>query len=245
MSASPRKKGPAVPFDFFPTPPWCVHRLLDRHGEELGLFGGVSILEPTIGDGAIVRAVAEWVDGWDARITDALRWTGVELRRGALAPGTVLDAHFEGQDFRTFDPWELGLLGHTAKHGPTPDYLDVAFDRFDLALGNPPFSIAEAIIRGCLETSRAVAMLLRMDYLGSAARVPFWRTAASDPWLRILPEHISFDGDGTDSSTYAWFLWNVELSGPRVDVLEATPASIRSAQKPISPTGIPQLGLDI
>ncbi len=116
---------------------------------------------------------------------------------------------------------------------------------FALALGNPPFSIAEAIIRRALMLAESVAFLLRMDYLGSAARRPLWKGVAADPWLRVIPEHISFDGDGTDSSTYAWFLWNVELSGPRIDVLEETPASVRAAAKPRPPTGIPQLGFDL
>lgn len=158
-------------------------------------------------------------------------------RVGALDPGTILDQHAEGVDFRTWSPWNAGVL----RRGGVMDR-----ELFDLALGNPPFSIAEAIIRRALQVARSVAMLLRMDYLGSAARVPFWQGPARDPWIRVIPEHISFDGDGTDSSTYAWFLWNVELSGPRVDVLDSTPASVRAAQRDATkiPTGLPQLGLN-
>jgi hypothetical protein len=234
-----------VSFDFYPTPPWTVHRLLDRHGRELGIEDRhpLRLLEPNVGDGAIVRAVDAWLVTHPRAcgMNGPHDWTGVELRRGALDLSTDLDVHVEGQDFRTFDPWEAGLLLEAARY----DLEGTVPERFDLALGNPPFSIAEAIIRRALEVARAVAMLLRLDFLGSADRVPFWAGAAADPWIRVLPDRPSFDGDGTDSSTYAWFLWNVELSGPRVDVLDPTPASVRSAQKPIPPGGIPQLGFDL
>lgn len=221
MSSHTGRGKARVPFDFYPTPPWCVDRLLDRHGYEL-LWADMRALEPTVGDGAIVRAV----DAWTARegIVGRSEWTGVELRRGALLDGTELDCHIEGVDFRSWHPWD---------------------EPFDLSLGNPPFSIAESIIRHAMEFSRVVVMLLRVDFLGSADRVPFWAGPGADPCIRVLPDRPSFDGDGTDSSTYAWFVWGVELSGPRVDVLDTTHRDVRAAQKPAPPTGIPQLGLGL
>jgi len=86
----------------------------------------------------------------------------------------------------------------------------------------------------------------RVGFLSSADRVPFWRGPGSDPWIRVLPDRPSFDGLGTDSATYAWFLWgDVDLAGPRVDVLDPTPAEVRAAQKPAPPTGLPQVELDL
>lgn len=41
--------------DYYPTPAWCVHRLLDAIGHRLPTVGWW--LEPAVGDGAIVRAV--------------------------------------------------------------------------------------------------------------------------------------------------------------------------------------------
>ncbi len=228
VSAKPRKKGPAVPYDFFPTPPWCVDRLLDRHALDLGFGRRVnapSLLEPTVGDGAIVRAVDAWI-ARSLHIEMEHSWTGVELRIGALLPGTELDCHVEGYDFRTWSRPDSVLP-------------------FDLAMGNLPFALAEPMLRRCFEVSRATAILLRVDFLGSAERAPFWAGVGASPHLRILPDRPSFDGAGTDSSTYAWFVWGAELRGPRVDVLDTTPASVRAAQKPALPTGLPQLGLDL
>ncbi len=72
-------------------------------------------------------------------------------------------------------------------------------------------------------------------FLGSAERVPFWSGPGGNPTLRILPDRPSLDGDGADSSTYAWFIWGAELSGPRVDVLDPTPATVRAAQEAAPP----------
>ena len=189
-----------VPYNYYPTPAWCVHRLLDDCGREL--FGSVRhALEPTVGDGAIVRACESWG-------LDEVRWTGVELRRDALDPRTNLHRHFEGLDYR-------GWAGPPG---------------FGLGMGNPPFQIAESIVRRCLAQCRRTAMLLRVGIAGSAERVPFWRTVAADPFVRVLPDRPSFDGEGTDSATYAWFIWGAELKGPRFDVLDATPVRVRSAQ---------------
>lgn len=46
--------------DFYPTPAWCVHRLLDRIGHSLPLHRDALWLEPCVGSGAIVHAVNEW-----------------------------------------------------------------------------------------------------------------------------------------------------------------------------------------
>lgn len=202
-------------YDYYPTPAWCVDRLLDDCGADLGLFDGhdVEALEPTVGDGAIVRACERWA--WAARLAGGVaspRWTGVELRRGALAGGTPLVHHVEGVDFRSWVP-EIPL-----DHGT-----------FDVCIGNPPFNFAESIVRRCLAMSDRVAMLLRVGFLGSAERYPFWQEYGDDCALRVLPDRPSFDGEGTDSATYAWFIWGCpDVRGIRV--LATTPKPIRAAQ---------------
>ena len=183
-------------YDYYPTPAWCVDRLLDDCGVSL-LGDSRTVLEPSVGDGAIVRATR----------VSCLQWTGVELRRGALRPDTHLDVHVEGVDFRA---WE-------ASH------------RFDACIGNPPFGLAESIVRRCLGMADRVAMLLRVGFLGSAERYPFWQQFGDDCALRVLPDRPSFDGEGTDSATYGWFVWGCpEVRGVRV--LAPTPASVRAAQ---------------
>ena len=62
--------------DYYPTPGWCVDRLMDA----LELPGG-RWLEPCAGDGAIVRAV-------EARRTD-ITWTTVDVREDSCAEYVV------------------------------------------------------------------------------------------------------------------------------------------------------------
>lgn len=72
----PKRDGEA---DYYPTPAWCVHRLL----EEVPLLGcGSTWLEPSAGDGAIVRAVGSWAG--DRRPT----WLTMDIR-----PDTSVDVH--------------------------------------------------------------------------------------------------------------------------------------------------------
>lgn len=204
MSAKGRGRHEGGDVDYYPTPPWCVHRLFDDCGRLLLDVGDA--LEPTCGDGAVVRAAISWAAEHGVR---PVRWTGVELRMGALGPHTPLERHVEGVDFCG---WASPVT-------------------FGLALGNPPFSIAERVIRRCCAQSRVVAMLLRVSFLGSDERVDFWRTVGADPALRVLPDRPSFDGIGTDASTYAWFVWgHPEIRG--VKMLDSTPIEVRNAQTP-------------
>lgn len=74
---SARGRGSEVqPSEFYPTPPWCVRRILG----ELDLPGG-RWLEPSAGDGAIIHAVND--------VRKDVTWTAIEIReecRAALEP---------------------------------------------------------------------------------------------------------------------------------------------------------------
>jgi hypothetical protein len=86
-STNPKTRGGGG-VDFFATPSWCVHRLLER----LELPGG-NWLEPAAGDGAIIKAVQ----------APHIKWHGVELReecRKDLEPLVVNAKHCIG-DFLT------------------------------------------------------------------------------------------------------------------------------------------------
>jgi hypothetical protein len=207
VSAAGRGEHRGGDVDFYPTPAWCVDRLLDDCGADL-LGPAVFMLEPTIGDGAIVRAC----DAWYARTfphRSPLRWTGVELQRGRLDARTRLAEHVEGVDFRKWTP----------------------SDRFDVSIGNVAYNIAESLIRHALRHADVVVQLLHLGFLGSDERVDFYRTVGSRLALRVLPERPSFDGEGTDAIPYAWYIWNhPTITG--VKQLETTPKGVRNAQKP-------------
>lgn len=87
MSSTHRCQRPRDP-DFYPTPAWCVHRLLEAVALPDGWW-----LEPAVGDGAIVQAV-------DSRIgcTPRCKWKTFDIRQ--------TEAAMYVRDFLAMDPPE-------------------------------------------------------------------------------------------------------------------------------------------
>lgn len=84
---------------------------------------------------------------------------------------------------------------------------------YDLIITNPPYLLAQEFIeramlwRAC-ERSH-VAMLLRLNFLGSQKRGAWLR--AHTPSVYVSPRRPSFSADGkTDATEYAWFIWGAE-----------------------------------
>lgn len=181
--------------DFYPTPPWCVHRLL----EAVELRGG-RWLEPTAGRGDLMAAVRA--------SRDDISWTGVELfaaRAKRLA--TVADVVLVG-DIRKVD-----LEAH-----------------YDVALSNPPFSIWQDVVTRVLPLADTVAMLLRLDVLGSAGRAAWWHEHPAD--VLVIPDRPSFTSDGgTDSNVYGWFVWRRGARRGQVRVLPVTSLAERAGPR--------------
>jgi len=100
------------------------------------------------------------------------------------------------------------------RKGDFLNYLDIP--DVDITITNPPFNIAEQIILRSFDVTQKdgfVIMLLRLNFLGSKARKPFWDKY---PAHRIYVHHkrMSFkDEAGTDSIEYAHFVWKVGHKG--------------------------------
>lgn len=188
--------------DYYPTPAWCVHRFL----EACELPDG-SWLEPSAGDGQIIRAVDAHVPSNRSEpirmpILSRPRWSAVEIRPECQP---YLDA--------VADEVEIG------------DFLRGAGPRSaDVVIGNPPFALAMEFIQESIWRARHVAFLLRLNFLGSAGRAPFHHKHPVDVY--VLPNRPSFSGHGTDSIEYAWFHWDRERTREgRIRVLALTPDS--------------------
>lgn len=165
--------------DNYPTPYWCVHRVLEAI--ELPMRG--RWLEPCAGDGAIIRAI-EPMEG-----SEAIEWTAVELRKGPLKK---LDASSPNVEV---------VQGNFLT---MPGYDDNNF--YDVAITNPPFLHAMAFVNRCRHLARDTVMLLRLNFLASEKRADFMRETRPD--IYVLPNRPSFIGGGkTDSIEYAWFHW--------------------------------------
>jgi len=89
------------------------------------------------------------------------------------------------------------------------DYLIGEHKSVDLIITNPPYSLAIEFIEKALTHSKAVVMLLRLNYLESQKRFNFWQ-ANPPSHLITLSKRPSFTGKGTDATGYAWVVWNGE-----------------------------------
>lgn len=194
--------------DAYCTPAWPVHRLL----ETLDLPGG-AWLEPSAGNGDIIRAVRS--------VRGDVRWTAVEIRDecrqqllaamdGTMAEGPALA-------IRDFLTWKPALC-------------------WDVCLGNPPFSQAEAFVRHGLELANQVVYLLRLNFLESEARAEWLRDLKPDVY--VLPNRPSFvvphwkRAGATDSTAYCWmrFRRHPMLRMGLCRILASTPRTDRSAR---------------
>lgn len=202
--SSTKRGGKRSPADNYPTPGWCVQRLL----EEVQLPGG-RWFEPGVGNGDIVRAVHT--------LRDDVQFVGIDKRNTKFIKNAGIASN----------PLDEFLVGDLLKpDGRMKTLLDGP--QFDVAIGNPPYSLAPAFIDLSLKCAKVVAMLLRLNYLGSEKRNDFMRSLAPDVY--VLPNRPSFIQDGTtDSIEYAWFVWESARYRPSglLRVLAPTPKEVR------------------
>ena len=148
----------------------------------LGIKATDRCLEPHAGGGSFVRAM---------------------LRHSARVHASDIDSRCQG------------LVD--APFSRVADFLIDPPDRssFDVIAGNPPYknaiSHAEQGLR-IVKPGGYVAYLLRMGFLASKGRAPFWE---KNPCRRvyILDERPSYTDGGTDRYDYAWFVWQRGWTG--------------------------------
>ncbi|MFA6049723.1 MAG: hypothetical protein WC761_00730 [Candidatus Paceibacterota bacterium] len=194
MSSTKKNSTKRNPFDYYPTPAWCVHRLLEK--ANIPVKPGALWLEPAAGTGAIIKAVGSYQyikkNGVTSIVTYKPNWYGVEIQ-AAFQPELekeILQSRVLIEDFTQMSSSAFGI---------TPQVI----------ITNPPFNKAlEFIKKGIEMEAEYVCMLLRLNFLGSAERSTFMRENTPD--IYVLPNRPSFTGKGTDSIEYAWFVWRKE-----------------------------------
>lgn len=206
-------------FDWYRSPAWTLLRLLDI----LVLPGaGSRYVEPGAGDGILIRALNTWRE------------------RRRLAPVS-------------WDAWEIDeqhrrMLETTGAHVHMQDFFSALppASKFDVALGNPSYELAESVYRRCRSMARQVVLLLPLDFLGSAERQAMF--AADMPNIFVLPQRPTFvvsnkiDTDGkvstttSDAQVYCFAHWPEEPQ-PRgtIRVLGLTPGDVLSAARAAAP----------
>jgi hypothetical protein len=153
-------KGVGDEEDFYPTPAWVTRAILPH----LPPFW--QVLDPCAGDGAMLDAIGEVpVSNRNGARFDhicSVTLRGFELHEGrAHAAGHLVDC----RDALSADGWGF----------------------FDLAILNPPFSLAEDFVRRALGEAApqraTVAALLRLAFLEGGGRVPLHREHPSDVFV--------------------------------------------------------------
>ena len=105
------------------------------------------------------------------------------------------------------------------------NYFDYQFEDIDLIITNPPFSIAIEFLAKSLSEGKTICYLQRLNWLGSKARKDFWNSNPPDK-IFVLSKRPQFKrelglGNGSDSTEYAWFIWdrlNI-VSGNLIEIL--------------------------
>lgn len=200
--------------DSYPTPPWVVAPLLRR----LHLPGG-PWLEPGAGSGSLIRAVNA--------LRDDVGWTAVEIQERHREELSALASRVVICDFL-----RRGIDGDPVPALAGIDVRQRPGCRFAVAFGNPPYSRAADFVHAAKIWARYVVMLLRLNFLASEERQPWLSTDAPDVY--VLPNRPKFRiGSGTDSTEYAWMVWDSLRPQPRglVQVLDLTPAELRGVRR--------------
>jgi len=90
------------------------------------------------------------------------------------------------------------------------DFLSYQPPRFSsLTVSNPPYVEAEAIIKKAIDETYLfgyVVMLLRVNFFGGQKRSA-WLSENMPTEMHVSPRRPSFTGKSTDSTEYAWFVW--------------------------------------
>lgn len=224
MSATGRNKigKERDPYDYYPTPAWCVDRLAEavpsiRQRKR-------TVLEPCAGDGAILRALCRYNTGNDPGVEPGMftAWEiqarfGAEL--SALAEEVCINSALVLAEQR--DKWVVDAR---------------LVKPFDLAITNPPFGIAFDLLKALWPISQQIVFLLRLSFLASEERQPF--LSAHPPSLYVLPNRPIFTQGTSDNCDYAWMRWEPWRSRllrddperdarPTVRVLGCTPRVVR------------------
>jgi len=180
--------GPSLPGDPYYTPDWCVGQCL-KHVIPAVCPHPQKILEPGAGGGAFVRGF-----------------------RSAFPKSNIVALDIDPKA----GPWPEADISLTEMNYCDERYgIDVAGwehldpdHPFDLAVGNPPFSLAEIFIENSLKRTRVLCFLLRQGFLSSGKRNSFWRSnPPSSVW--IIPDRPKFleNAKHGDSCDYAWVVW--------------------------------------
>ncbi len=185
----------------YPTPPWCVHRLLEWWTPRPGVW-----VEPCAGNGSIVRTLSDCLSSGYSPV-----WRTYELNQLRV------------DEYNARNKGRVGIYANYCA-----DFLQLRSNVVDrqnctAVITNPPFVKAVEFVAKSRELypEAEVVMLLRVGFMESDERSEFWREVGV-PDLGIFPNRPSFQNSETgalktDSTVYSWFIWPPAIEGPRAE----------------------------
>lgn len=170
---------------------------------------GQVVLEPSSGGGAFLDAIF--------RRMPPQRMPTLEEYRHSSFPGIwklyAMDISPDAPSLKGWAP----TLGYTISRQDFLDPYPTDWEKPDLIIGNPPYSIKSGsrwVDTATLHCEKAIALakknvvfLLRTNFLGcTKLRRPFWeKHPPKEVWM--IDPRPSFSGGGTDSTEYSVFWW--------------------------------------
>lgn len=191
MSSTNRKGHKARKDGNYATPIWAVRAVLPH------LPMAKRILDPCAGSGNILSAISEYYGDRDK--PDVL--AGIEMDAARAQKCALID--------RVTDCVHANALP-----------AGVEWNKPELIVMNPPFSLAEIFVRRALNAvvpNGTVAVLLRMAFAAGISRKAFWTGSANKVAdMAVLARRPSFDKINKathDSADYAWFIFGPQATG--------------------------------
>jgi len=196
--SSTKRGGQRSVADFYPTPAFCVTRLLER----VPLPGGYW-LEPGAGEGALIRAVDH--------LRDDVKWRAVELRKECKRGLRKLTKRVTIGSFLS----PLPMLRANGK-------------KYRVALGNPPFRLAMEFVQQGLRSADYVVMLLRLNFIGSVKRSNFFCKHMPDIYVLPNRPSFAASGktDSIEYAWFLWPPKRRRRTG-KIELLATTPPEER------------------
>jgi len=183
--------------DEYPTPQWCVERLLEAVTLPNGQW-----LEPCAGSGEIIKVIS--------RQNIKARWTAIEI--SPEYSKTLVEVVGQEGDVVITDFLQM----------PCSDIFKV-----DVAITNPPYSRVMDFVTKSMQLADWVIMLLRLNFLGSLKRAKFFHRHMPDVYvLPNRPSFTGEGTDSTEYAWFVWPPENFRYRGI-VGVLNTTPRHIR------------------
>lgn len=179
---------------------------------------------------------AYYTPSWcvDRLLETGLVWLGGDVLEPCAGDGAIVRAAKQYEETCRPVQWTTMDIDPSVDVDIHGDFLKADFKKnFDLVITNPPFSLADAFAKKCLDVAGQVIFLLRLSWLASQKRHEFF-AAYGCPDVYVLPNRPSFTCNGkTDRFEYAWFHWHLgtdELRPGAIRILDTTPRSERCAR---------------